>query len=119
MVRQAATDFFGKSWIVPAKQLQEELKVQRELKKKTCSLAVDRTAPPSTAVGLWVSSGVLEQLDASTKVKDQKKAKKAAVKEQTINKKASRRVELLRLGEEALKKLSSEPVSKGEGTRAA
>ena len=111
-MRQAAVNFFEQSWVVPAQQLQQELRLQRELKKKTCALEVDRATPPSTAVGAWVTPGVLAQLEVTHKKKEQKKAKQAEVKESNINKRAQKRVQMLRLGEEALKTLQGgEPLT--------
>ena len=112
VMRVGAHKFFETSFLVPAQELAEQLKLQRELKKKTCPLTVDRTAPPSTAVGLWVTPGVIAQLDSTTEVKVKKKAKAAAIKESNINKKASKRVELLKHGEQTEAKLRADPQAK-------
>ena len=109
VMRQAAVDFYEKSWVVPAQQLQEELKLQRELKKKTCPITVDRAVPPSTAVGLWMTPGVLQQLETNATKKEEKKTKAAATKETSINKKAHKRVAALKYGEEAEEKLRADP----------
>ena len=62
VIRKAAADFFQTSWVMPATDIQRMLKEQKELKKSTMPLEVDRNAPPDTSVGLWVTSGVLDSL---------------------------------------------------------
>ena len=81
------------------------LKEQRELKKQTAPLEVDRQAPPDTSVGLWVTSAVTARLKSGA---DNKLAQLEEKEERRIQKQSDRAVKhvnLLRIGETALAKL--------------
>ena len=62
ILRKSAVDFFEQSWVMPAQELQRALKEQRELKATAVPLEIDRAAPPDTSVGLWITTGVQQQL---------------------------------------------------------
>ena len=105
VVRTSAAHFFETSYITPVQELQRALKEQRELKKQTAPLEVDRQAPPDTSVGLWVTSAVTARLKSGY---DNKQAQLEENEERRIQKESDRAVKhvnLLRIGETALAKL--------------
>mmetsp|Transcript_10505 Transcript_10505/g.27339 ORF Transcript_10505/g.27339 Transcript_10505/m.27339 type:complete len:223 (+) Transcript_10505:623-1291(+) len=55
VIRKATADFFQTSWIEPVTELQRALKEQRDLKKQSIPLTIDRNTAPDTSVGLWIA----------------------------------------------------------------
>ena len=107
VLRASAASFFEKSFIKPAQELQRELKEQRELKKQTAPLEVDR-AVPETSVGRWVTAPLLSRLKHNGDLKAQKLEEKKEKQIENKSKKAQVDVALLAVGATALDKLRAD-----------
>ena len=112
VIRTAAANFLQKSFIVPAQQLHEELKLQRELKQQTLSLDVDRTEPIETSVGRWLGDKEQAQMKENRKKKEKREKEKAQRKAERTSKQAVVHVAQLATGEQALGKLRADTNAK-------
>jgi len=69
VIRKSAADFFQTSWVMPATELTRALKEQRDLKKQSIPLEVDRTERLDTSIGLWITPAVQQRLADSKATK--------------------------------------------------
>ena len=111
VIRSSAASFFETSFVKPAQELQRELKLQRDLKKQTASLEVDR-AIPETSVGRWVTAPLLASLKANCDAKQLALQAKEARQVENASKKAQAHVKLLDIGSAALDKLRADANAK-------
>lgn len=107
IIRSAAASFFETSFIKPAAELQRELAEQRELKKQTASLEIDR-AIPTTEVGRWVGRELVARLKGTGDAKKAKALEDKAKKAERNSARAVAHVELLKAGDEALAALRAD-----------
>ena len=113
VIRTAAAEFFKTSFIKPAQDLQRELKLQKELKKQTMPLDIDRRAIPETSVGRWVTPAIVSQLQENENAKKLRLEEAKERQVENLSKKAQTHVALLQMGETVLEKLRADRTVRG------